>query len=84
MNRPTEQLRAGHRPSGLVPDGVHPMHVTVNVAAPREYAGPVLLILAGSAGVCATIFLLTQLAVALVPFAGFTVGGISFALWRRS
>lgn len=83
MNQPTDQLRAGHRPSELIPDGVHPVHVTINLPAPRSYAGPVLLVLAASFGVCALILALAQLALAAAPFAGISAGGITISLFRR-
>jgi len=81
----TEQLRAGHRPAELIPPGVHPVNVTVIVPAPRSYAGPILLIATGSAGACALILALTQLAIVLAPlFAGVSVGGLTIALRRKS
>lgn len=84
MNRqPTDQLRAGHRPSELIPDGVHPVAVTINLPAPRSYAGPVLLVLAGSFGLVAVILALTQLALAAAPFAGISAGGVTFSFFAR-
>jgi hypothetical protein len=83
MRPPTDQLRAGHRPAELIPPGVHPVAVTINLPAPRSYAGPVLLVLAASFGVCAVIFALTQLALAAAPFAGLSVGGVTVALRRK-
>jgi hypothetical protein len=77
----SSQLRAGHRPSELIPPGVHPAHVTVILPAPRSYVGPVVLVLSTSAGAVALILALTQLAIVLAPlFASLSVGGLTIAI----
>lgn len=86
MIRPDAQLRAGHRPADLIPDGVHPAHVTVIYEAPRSYAGPVLLTLTaaiGAAGVVVAILALLQVAATTataVAAAAPTVGGASITI----
>jgi hypothetical protein len=86
MIPPTDQLRAGHRPADLIPPGIHPVHVTIVLPATHRLSvSPLALlsIVCGSAGLAALIYLTTQLVYAAVPFAGFSVGGITLSLWRK-
>jgi hypothetical protein len=67
MRAPDAQLRAGHIPAHLIPDGTDPRTVVVvhHQAAPRDWTGPVLLALiaaGGSVGVVMTLCLLLQVA----------------------
>jgi hypothetical protein len=66
MRAPDTQLRAGHIPAALIPDGTDPRTVVVVHHRPetRDYTGPILLTLvasAGAAGVVLTLCLLLQL-----------------------
>lgn len=78
--RPVEQLRAGHRPAELIPDGMHPAAVTIVLPAARSYVGLSLLVLAASVGAVALVLAFAQLAIAAAPFAGVSAGGITLAL----
>lgn len=85
MIRPDDQLRAGHLPSALLPPGTDPRTVVVVLAAPagrRFSVSPLFLlaVVAGSVGLAALVYLITQLAYAAVPFAG---AGITVSLWRK-
>lgn len=67
MRTPDAQLRAGHIPAHLIPDGTDPRTVVVvhHQAAPRDWTGPILLALVaagGSVGVVLTLCLLLQTA----------------------
>ncbi|WP_331718155.1 hypothetical protein OG565_33950 (plasmid) [Streptomyces sp. NBC_00138] len=86
---PTAQLQAGHRPSELIPPGVHPTHVTIIQAAPRSYLGPVVLTVVatiGATAVVVAILALLQVAAATATAAAAaapTVGGASITLSLR-
>ncbi|MEV5667121.1 hypothetical protein [Streptomyces flaveolus] len=67
MRTPDAQLRAGHVPSHLVPQGTDPRTVVVvhHQAKARDWTGPIVLTLvaaAGSVGVVMTLCLLLQVA----------------------
>lgn len=85
------QLRAGHIPTDLIPEGADPRTVVVvhHRPEPRDFTGPILLTLvasAGAAGVVMTLCLLMQLtattatAVAAAAPAGV---GLSVSLRRK-
>ncbi|MFI8182068.1 hypothetical protein OG539_22705 [Actinacidiphila glaucinigra] len=83
MRHPDAQLRANHRPSELIPPGVHPGQVVVIQAAPPSYAGKILLTLAASAGTALVIVVLAfafQMIAAAAAAAIPTVGGASISL----
>ena len=69
MRTPDAQMRAGHIPAHLIPDGTDPRTVVVvhHHAEARDWTGPILLasvIGAGSVGVVMTLCLLLQVATA--------------------
>ncbi|WP_431951177.1 hypothetical protein [Actinacidiphila sp. bgisy167] len=83
MRHPDAQLRANHRPSELIPPGVHPGQAVVIQAAPPSYAGKILLTLAASAGTALVIVVLAlafQTIAAAAAAAIPTVGGASVTL----
>lgn len=83
---PDAQLRAGHLPADLVPDGADPRTVVIVQQAPRSYTGPVLLVLVASLGAGFVIYMLlmlvqvTAMAATTVAAAAPAVGGISLSL----
>ncbi|MDX2854527.1 hypothetical protein PV342_40210 [Streptomyces sp. PA03-3a] len=83
MRHPDAQLRANHRPSELIPPGVHPGQVVVIQAAPPSYAGKILLTLVASAGTALVLVVLAfafQMIAAVAAAAIPTVGGASVSL----
>jgi len=67
MRTPDAQMRAGHIPAHLIPDGTDPRTVVVvhHQAEARDWTGPILLALVaagGSVGVVLTLCLLLQTA----------------------
>ncbi|MFH9576360.1 hypothetical protein ACH4MG_38380 [Streptomyces sp. NPDC017454] len=67
MRIPDAQLRAGHIPAHLIPQGTDPRTVVVvhHQAVPRDWTGPIVLTLVaagGSVGVVMTLCLLLQVA----------------------
>lgn len=83
MRHPDAQLRANHRPSELIPPGVHPGQVIVIQTTGPNYAGRILLTLAISAGAAFVIVVLAfafQTAAAAAAAAVPTVGGVGVSL----
>lgn len=79
---PTAQQRAGHIPADTIPPGVDPRTVVIVHAAPRSYAGPLIVVLSGTLGAALVVWLLIVLvntiaheADALAKVAG-AVGGV--------
>ncbi|MGV9989066.1 hypothetical protein [Streptomyces olivaceus] len=67
MRTPDAQVRAGHIPAHLIPNGTDPRTVVVvhHQAAPRDWTGPIFLTLlasGGTVGVVLTLCLLLQVA----------------------
>lgn len=89
MRRPDAQLLANHRPSELIPPGVHPGQVIViQQSAPSRSGTAVLIVVAavGVAGVVMAVLALLQVAAATataVAAAAPTVGGASITLSLR-
>jgi hypothetical protein len=68
MRHPQAQLRANHRPAGLIPPGIHPGQVVVVQAPAPSVAGRILLTLAVT--VCsASVIVLLALALRVVTVA---------------
>ncbi|SDJ77887.1 hypothetical protein [Streptomyces indicus] len=80
MIRPDAQLRAGHIPADLIPPGTDPRTVVIVHTAPRSYTGPVLLILAGTVGVGATVYLVTAAVLSLLQVAATTALALKAAI----
>nr|WP_033278162.1 hypothetical protein [Actinospica acidiphila] len=91
MRAPDAQLRAGHIPAALIPDGTDPRTVVVvhHHQEARDWTGPIVLTLvvsAGTVGVVMTLCLLLQVAAttATAVAAAAPAGvGLSVSLNRR-
>ncbi|MBC9716853.1 hypothetical protein H9Y04_30395 [Streptomyces sp. TRM66268-LWL] len=80
MIRPDAQLRAGHIPADLIPPGTDPRTVVIVHTAPRSWTGPVLLILAGTVGVGALVFITTAAVLSLLQVAATTALALKAAI----
>ncbi|MER6915242.1 hypothetical protein ABT354_26510 [Streptomyces sp. NPDC000594] len=61
MAQPENQINAGHIPAYLLrqlPPGTDPRRVVIVQAAPRSYAGPILLTLAITGGVALVVLMI--------------------------
>jgi hypothetical protein len=91
MRAPDAQVRAGHIPADLIPQGADPRTVVVVQQAPRSYTGPVVLVLVAALGSGFVIYLLMLLvqttadAAAQIATAAGTVGvgGVTLSLRKR-
>jgi hypothetical protein len=91
MHAPDAQLRAGHIPAALIPEGTDPRTVVVvhHHQEARDWTGPIVLTLvasAGTVGVVMTLCLLLQIAAttATAVAAAAPAGvGLSVSLNRR-
>lgn len=90
MRAPDAQLRAGHIPAALIPEGTDPRTVVVvHHQEARDWTGPIVLTLvasAGTVGVVMTLCLLLQVAAttATAVAAAAPAGvGLSVSLNRR-
>ncbi|MBC9716892.1 hypothetical protein H9Y04_30605 [Streptomyces sp. TRM66268-LWL] len=80
MIRPDAQLRAGHIPADLLPPGTDPRNVVIVHTEPRSYTGPVLLILAATVGIGATVYLVTAAVLSLMQVAATTALALKAAI----
>lgn len=86
MNRnlPVDQLTSGHRPSELIPPGIHPGNVTIVLTSERpgqRFIGLTVFAVTVFTGVIVTIYMIGEVVhavIAAVP----SIGGLTLALTK--
>ncbi|MFC4468857.1 hypothetical protein ACFPH6_30750 [Streptomyces xiangluensis] len=80
MIRPDDQLRAGHIPADLIPPGSDPRSVVIVHTTPRSWAGPVVVILAATVGICGVVYITTVAVLSLIEVAATTAVAVKAAI----
>ncbi|NUK28410.1 hypothetical protein [Streptomyces lunaelactis] len=80
MIRPDAQLRSGHIPADLIPPGADPRSVVIVHTTPRSWAGPVVLILVATVGICGLVYITTVAVLSLVQVAATTAAAVKAAI----
>ncbi|WP_406353652.1 hypothetical protein [Streptomyces sp. NBC_00658] len=80
MIRPEDQLRAGHIPADLLPPGSDPRTVVIVHTTPRSWAGPVVVILAATVGLCGVVYITTIAVLSLIEVAATTAVAVKAAI----
>ncbi|MBT2390133.1 hypothetical protein J7E87_12015 [Streptomyces sp. ISL-1] len=80
MIRPDAQLRSGHIPADLIPPGTDPRQVVIVHTQPRSWAGPVLLVLVATVGLCGLVYITTVAVLSLIKVAATTAVAVKTAV----